>query len=83
MQEDKKIRLVVKLHPGGGTIYSCTDVEQSPYVVSDFYALKLEEEAERFKREAWPKTDSKDIVFIIPETEETMKRLGFREFEPV
>jgi hypothetical protein len=87
----RTIRLIATLHRTGGLVLHSTDLDENPksgqsgkatsaeILGSDFVALGLKTEAERLRVQKWPESVPVEMVFIIPETEETMTRLGFRE----
>jgi len=87
----KKIRLIVTFHSKGGLLLHSTGLDENAksfesgkstsveLLLADFVELGLKDEAERLRVQRWPDTNPVEMVFIIPETEETMKRLGFRE----
>jgi hypothetical protein len=89
--QEKQIRLVVNLHPKGGIVLSSTELDENPksyqpgnattveYLLGAFVELGLKNEAEKLKVQKWPESVPVKMVFIVPETEEIMKRLGFRE----
>jgi hypothetical protein len=89
--QEKKIRLIVTLHRTGGLLLHSTDLDENPkssqsgkatsveFLLADFTALELKDEAKRLRVQKWPDGVPVELVFIIPETEETMNRLGFRE----
>jgi hypothetical protein len=82
---EKQIRLIVTLYPKGGLLLHSTDLDENAksfesgkatsveLLLADFVELGLKDEAERLRVQRWPDTIPVEMVFIIPETEETMK----------
>jgi hypothetical protein len=89
--QHNQTRLIVTLHPKGGLLLHSADLDENvksfesgkatsvELLLADFVELELKDEAERLRTHEWPESVPVEMVFIIPETEETMKRLGFRE----
>lgn len=89
--EEKKIRLVVTVHPLGGIITEMTDIEQTKqsHATGNTYRtpaelggvlldLGLPKEYDMLKRLSWP-ASVEIIVFLVPDTEKLKRTLGFLE----
>jgi hypothetical protein len=90
--ETKQIRLEIAVSSTGGLSLTCTDLDQNPhsrligkastveFLVCDFDELGLKDQAKDLRSEKLPDKDSaRKICYILPDTEEVMAKLGFKE----